>query len=334
MELREETFQQVTNLLTYPRLLQELQLKTFKVVGHHDANAQTGDLVQWGWLRLPTRSYFLAFLAVCGVTHYVYIPLDLGRVEIVGPAHAIATLVDLSNAAATTRLTAAQLVTLRDAFGMGDTWTKADKVCTLWERRAACFMGVSYMGLWCILKPSLAAGTIVSLSVILSALVIGLGLIIAASAWRLAHTGDGQEVRHHDGHESDDSAEPLVPVPLPEPESQTASDVPIPTVVHVDAYAVTVTAMQPSIYSTLAARNYYYEVVKQQTVQSIPDEVIVHFKEEAQMYAVQVRPGFQHYLAERTTIPEGASLHILIHNPTIDPYLTNLYGNFQKGVGL
>ena len=329
----------MTNLLTYPRLLQELQLKTYKLVGQHDANAQTGDLVQWGWLLLPTRSYFLACLAVCGVTHYVYIPQDLSRVKIVGPANAIATLVDLSNAAATTRLTATQLVTLRDAFGMDDTWTKADKVCKLWERRAACFMGVCFMWLlWCILKPSRATGIIVRLAVILSALEICLGLIIAVSAWRLAHTGDGQEVRHHDEHESDDMADPLVPEPLPDPESQTASDVPIPipTVVHVhvDAHAVTVTAMQPRIYSTLAARNYYYEVVKQQPVQSIPDEVFVNFKEEAQMYAVQVRPRFQHYLAERTTIPEGASLQILIYNPTIDPYLTNLYGNFQKGVGL
>ena len=94
-------------------------LHTFKVVWNHDANAQTGDFVQYGWLRLPTKSYVLRFLAVCGVTHYVYIPFDPQSVEIVGPAHAIRTLVDMSNLAASSPLTCKELTILRQAFGMG-----------------------------------------------------------------------------------------------------------------------------------------------------------------------------------------------------------------------
>ena len=86
------------------------------------------------------------------------------------------------------------------------------------------------------------------------------------------------------------------------------------------------------IYSMLAARNYYYEVVKQTKVTPKPDEMIVEFMEDAQMYAVQLRPNFVNHLAERTAIPDGASLHICIHNPMVDPYLTELYQNFQKGV--
>ena len=146
LELREESFNEVTNLLIFPRIFQQLHLQTFKVIWNHDANAQTGDFVQWGWFRLPTRSYLLTFLAVCGVTHYVYIPFDLKSVTIVGPADAISTLIDLSNVAATTRLTELQLDALRSAFGMGLSWTKADRVCRLWERRlffcmfAACFI--------------------------------------------------------------------------------------------------------------------------------------------------------------------------------------------------
>ena len=157
LELREETFNQVTNLLTFPRMFEQLQLQTFKVIWNHDANAQTGDFVQWGWFRLPSKSHVLRFLAVCGVTHYVYIPSDLNYVVSVGPVNAIAALIDLSNEAATTKLTEAQLDTLRDAFGMGDAWTTADKVCTWWERRfvlfmlTACSMWLGYM--W---KPVLA----------------------------------------------------------------------------------------------------------------------------------------------------------------------------------
>ena len=148
LELREETFHQVTNLLIIPRIFQQIELHTFKVVWNHDANAQTGDFVQWGWFPLPTKSYLLAFLAVCGVTHYVYIPKNLKSITISGPADAIATLIDLSNEAATTRLTETQLDTLRHKFGMGDSWTEADKVCTLWERRLAfCMLSASCMGL-------------------------------------------------------------------------------------------------------------------------------------------------------------------------------------------
>jgi hypothetical protein len=41
---------------------------------------------------------------------------------------------------------------------------------------------------------------------------------------------------------------------------------------------------------------------------------------------------FVHALAERTLIPDEGSLHICVHNPMVDPYLTDMYQNFQKGV--
>ena len=50
------------------------------------------------------------------------------------------------------------------------------------------------------------------------------------------------------------------------------------------------------------------------------------------MYAVHLQPNFVHYVAERCAIPDGASLHICVYNPMIDPYLTEIYQNFQKGV--
>ena len=107
------------------------------MVWNHDAKSQTGDSVQYGWLRLPTKSYVLALLAVCGVTCYVYIPFDLSRVGIVGPSPAIHKLIGMSNLAATSSLDEAQLETLREAFVMRDTCTTADALCMIWERRFA-----------------------------------------------------------------------------------------------------------------------------------------------------------------------------------------------------
>ena len=87
-----------------------------------------------------------------------------------------------------------------------------------------------------------------------------------------------------------------------------------------------------NIYSLLVARSYYYEVVKQTKVIPKPSECVIEFAKEPCMYAVHLKPNFIHYLAERTVIPHDASLHICVHNPMIDPYLTEMYQNFQKGV--
>ena len=37
-------------------------------------------------------------------------------------------------------------------------------------------------------------------------------------------------------------------------------------------------------------------------------------------------------MAECSVVPEDASLNICIYNPTTDPYLTQMYENFKKGV--
>ena len=342
LELREETFYQVTNLLTFPRIFQQLELQTFKVVWNHDANAQTGDFVQYGWLRLPTKSYVLAFLAVCGVTHYVYIPFDLKSVEIVGPAHAIRTLVDMSNLAATSSLEEAQLETLRHAFGMGGTWTTADKVCRFWERRFA-FALVIVSSLW--LAYMLLSGLMFFI-----ALMLGVATL-AMVVWYKADKGCNLSSRLQFRRPlSDTSAEMEVALTGTETipvsnatetrafqQARTATNVVsgvresnIASAAYSRPHEET-DGSNDVVYSFLLARGRYFEVVKQTIVVPRPP-TIVNFAAEARMYAVKMQPNFVHYLAERTTIPENALLHICVYNPLIDPYLTEIYQNFQKGV--
>ena len=50
------------------------------------------------------------------------------------------------------------------------------------------------------------------------------------------------------------------------------------------------------------------------------------------MYAVELQINFVQFLAARIAIPSDSCLHICSHNPMMDPYLTQLYQNFQKGV--
>ena len=56
----------------------------------------------------------------------------------------------------------------------------------------------------------------------------------------------------------------------------------------------TVQTSSEIIYSVLAARVYDYEVVKQTKVIPKSNEFICFFSEEAQMYAVELQPGFMH----------------------------------------
>ena len=342
--LREETFHEVTNLCTIPRIFEQLHLHTFKVMWIHDANAQTGDCVQWGWFRLPTKSYALAFLAVCGVTHYVYIPSDLKSVEIVGPTEGIAKLIELSNVAATVRLSLAQLDSLRDSFGMEDAWTTADKICTRWERRFAfCMLSACCVGMGCVLQIGKAG--------IMTAM---LGSAVVCCAVQLARRQQLQHRmrrflthrlsfhfpwRRHPLDVTGGHVQLIVANPPDSSESPTENAVERSGSVaragrqEPDSTELsTEDAVEPLLYSTLLPHGYYYEVVKQTEVVCVQNEVLVRFEQTAQMYAVVLQPNFMHHLAERTEIPNDSSLHVCIHNPMIDPPLIELYQNFQKGV--
>ena len=345
LELREETFKQVTNLLIFPRIFQQLQLQTFKVIWNHDANAQTGDFVQWGWMRLPTKSYLLSFLAICGVTHYVFIPYDLKSVEIVGPADAVATLIDLSNVAATTSLTETQLETLRHTFGMGDSWTKADKVCTRWERRFVVLaFSTCYIGIASKLESNEARLIVAVIGVVPAVLcACWYNILLARSAlslspWRRRFTLiDEENVLAQSMLElADNIPQPTTIAGVPDsgalPGTNQAAVFDALEILH--ETSPTVYGSSKIVYSVLTARGYYYEVVKQTQVIPRADELIVRFAQEAQMYAVQLRSNFVHHLAERTAIPDHTSLHICTHNPMVDPYITELYQNFKKGVDL
>ena len=322
LELREETFYQVTNLLTLPRIFQQLELQTFRVVWNHDANAQTGDFVQYGWLRLPTKSYALAFLAVCGVTHYVYIPFDLKSIEIVGPSTAIQKLIDMSNVAATSSLEEAQLESLRQAFGMGETWTSADQVCVFWERRSAFVLVIVSIG-W-LLTHVLQMRLI---SRVMCTAIVTLAMLICFKTQKKLQLLTRFQFRRHRPLITDDMEVALTGTrDLDSMEALPAIAIDIS-----DTAVSEVVESNDVVYSLLLARKHYFEVVKQTKV--FPESAsIVNFAAEARMYAVKMQPNFVHYLAERTAIPDNALLHICMYNPLIDPYLTEIYQNFQKGV--
>ena len=338
--IREETFHVVTNLWSIPRIFEQLHLRTFKVMWIHDANTQTGDCVQWGWFRLPTKSYVLAFLAVCGVTHYVYIPYDMKSVNIVGPIEGIAKLIEMSNLSATTRLSSTQLDSLRKSFGIGDVWTTADVICTRWERRvASCMLGACCIWIGSVLQIRKVSIMVTVMGVALVGCILQLIRRERLQPRISRYLARGFPLTFRNTMPSIDVPEYHVQLidATPEPTRQSAVDqlqnVAQPRSQEMHASNTSLEdIVWPLLYSTLLPHGYYYEVVKQTEVACKQDQVLVRFGQTAQMYAVELQPNFMHYLTERTEIPLDSSLHVCIHNPMIDPPLLELYQNFQKGV--
>ena len=287
-------------------------------------------------MRLPTKSYVLTFQAVCGVTHYVYIPFDLKTVEVVGPAEAIRTLVDMSNLAATSSLDEAQLRVLRRAFGFGNTWTTADKKCVLWERRLV-LVAVIITTLWvaCVVQLRLVS----FIAGVLGVAALAMAVCMLSSRLRPRRYRSNMVVDMEVAL-TGASVSSSTRVPSAPPNSATETHTPNVVSEVPDSNTSTTASGCPRneiddsnsvVYSLLLARGHYFEVVKQAFVTPRLDSIL-NFGTVARMYAVKMQPNFVHYLAERTVIPEKALLHICVYNPLIDPYLTDIYQNFQKGV--
>ena len=297
LDIREETFYQVTNLLVIPRLLAELQMQSYRVAWTHDANAQTGDFVQWGWMRIPSKSWVLSLLSTCGITHYVHIKHDLKTVTIVGPRRAVAALIDMSNAASTTSITRSQLNELREAFGMAKTHTtQADKICRQWERRVSCCICLCTVDLWLIFGQ-----TKVWLQVFAGSMPIVIGLsVVFQRTWQACKWRWGQAAQGNDGNLQC----PLIAT-REEMEagvySGEAGAFADSRERHVceDGYAFGQEEMchTPYVdeeikkYSVLVPRVYYYEVVAQTTIRVAAAEKILEFGDSAKLYTMSIKPN-------------------------------------------
>ena len=316
LDIREETFNQVTNLLVIPRLLSKLQIRSYRVVWTHDANAQTGDFVQWGWMRIPSKSWVLSLLSTFGVTHYVYVHHDLKTVRIVGPRIAVAALVDMSNVASTTSLTQGQLRELREAFGLDETHTtEADKRCMQWQRRVSCCTCLCMVDLWLIFGRTTFWLQVVAGSV---QIVIGIVAVFQCTGqsckWRGEQPAQRNDSDFHcpllltsdDVEQGAHSAEPGAFADLGNGEvcevrhafgQEEKRNTP-----HVDE--------ESQRYSVLIARVYYYEVVAQTTMRSAAAEKMMHFGDSAKLYTMSIQPNFVRFVAERTMIHRQEALQI------------------------
>ena len=133
-DLAEHTFKNMTNSATIPRLLEQLDLRTYKYMWLHEANAAANDSVQHGYIRLPTKSIVCKFLAICHISHYIWISSDLQSIHIVAPSVSVTALIKISNQAATRRMTPQEERSLKVTFGCDAFVTDVDATFIRYER--------------------------------------------------------------------------------------------------------------------------------------------------------------------------------------------------------
>ena len=90
-DLSKHTFKKMSNAGTIPRLLEQIDLRTYEYMWLHEANAAANDSVQHGYIRLPTKSAICKLLAFCQISHFIWINSDLQTINIVGPSVCVST---------------------------------------------------------------------------------------------------------------------------------------------------------------------------------------------------------------------------------------------------
>ena len=136
-KLSEHRFSNVSNLVAITKILKSMGLCTNRYLWQHDANADTGDAIMVGYIRLPTCCWFLTVAAMMGISHYIWICDDASEILIVGPSGCIDALLKVSNVSAHRQVTESELSSLRSVFRLEFNVYSIEWKC-MWLERFIC----------------------------------------------------------------------------------------------------------------------------------------------------------------------------------------------------
>ena len=133
-DVSSHTFSQLNNGSTMPRLLEQIRLRSWQYMWVHEANAASKDSVQYGYIRLPTKSAVCKLLAFFHIVHYVWSSSDLQTIHIISSTKMVFALIKMSNSAAAKPMTEKEEESLREAFGCDNYVTEMDLTFISYER--------------------------------------------------------------------------------------------------------------------------------------------------------------------------------------------------------
>ena len=114
------------------KVLRQLGLDTGRFVYIHEVNATAGDRMMVGIVRFPTKSWFLWFLALLEISHFVWIKDNVKHIVYVGPRAGFRVLLQLANTTKNRNLTIEEAERAKLAMKGDSTVLDA---CIYFERR-------------------------------------------------------------------------------------------------------------------------------------------------------------------------------------------------------
>ena len=136
--LSRHRFKDVSNIVAVTRILGQLGLNTNCYLWQHDANVEAGDKIMVGFIRLPTRTWFLWLMAVMGISHYIWIDDDAREIHITGPTEFVLVLLRLSNVSANRTTSVEEVESLRLTLRLSSTSNSGERTCLFLEYLFGC----------------------------------------------------------------------------------------------------------------------------------------------------------------------------------------------------
>ena len=355
-DLSKHTFKRMSNAGTIPRLLEQIDLRTYEYMWLHEANAAANDSVQHGYIRLPTKSAICKLLAFCQISHFIWINSDLQTINIVGPSVCVNTLVQMSNQAATRRMNTNEIHLLKRAFGCDGYVTDVEASFIRYERYtlltvtggALCLTLFVRQKLLCLLVILLLFCTVYHTWDIITACSFK---AFAGSIWNKLRLNCGSrdlvhvelyhpiiESRHVLGNIEDDGEElaSISDSVHEEPSATLISDViqemstdtEDSIISETNALTVSAEGSHATIYSLVLSVEYYYEVMQQIPISASYGGQISS-SSAVSMYAIPQCKNFTDCIA--SMVLSKSLVYVCVYNPMTDPPLFMLRDLISKG---
>ena len=325
----EHRLKNTTNITTIPRILFRIGLRSHRYIWHHDANADAGDAVQWGFLSIPTHSWGIYLLSLFHVSHYIHIDMNLSYIDIVGPQRAVNDLIRLSNSTNNKPISDSELLEVKTSFGLSDGDNDFEDVVLQDEK---------------MLLAGLLGIVIISISAYFFRTFFGMEALCAVAFVLTAAILVGKFVHSTVvswGSFSFVDAETGLTASLLE---ATAPSGAAPHPLHFQSLTVrsdsfsllhelesdTQNAWEAECFSLLVSKNHYYEVSLTLPVQKTSPSIIQAGSQNSTLFGVPVGFDFVYNIAACTCRPPGTLLYICVYNPLTDPPLSNFTDQLRK----
>ena len=330
LDIRSDRLWQVRNIHVIPRILHALDVKTGCVVWSHEANAATGNNVQWGYHRLPSKSWLISLLSFFSITHYVDVPYNLKEIKIVGPVDATIELIRLSQELGSNDpVDFADLNPLKYKLGIGPgNNTKADKICRRIESGA---FGISIGIICCICMFwfSPVSRRFFLGSVLLLACLLFVRFYCGGCAgWSLLHRPVLEQIADVDSRELrllSDNQIPEVPDAVgvqegPDTATLLSSDDSPEDVISCSLMYV-------------REQKHFYTAKTLKVLKSV--SLDLEFDTCVRLYAVRIKTertqNCVYEYISRVPLEANFALHVLVHNPLYDPTFSLLCEDLTSG---